>query len=436
MGLPLPHQHLPLVSTETLSTDARGSVKVKPAQTDLLGAIHAASEHQIQELATPTLSKVDTLRRLLDRYEAAIQAGAYYNVMSKLLGVLGQTVEKPEESPEDIEDEIFAELDGLTPEWAKTPPPAATIPPAPPTPAPVSMVTEVAKEPPPRRVELTVVKADEVPTGLKTLTPPPVYLSVSASEPEVNEEDVAKAKKLIAEIESTDYSEGHALRMTPLMQAHAAEVRLLMRKVPESHPTGWQLIQMISLLARKKQEAQIQPFIQGLARHHRPTDWYRLANDCRRQVARFDVDAETETTKKTNGTSRPPKKTEERPAGRAAMFSWPELPKLRNRLKRAPLVLAGGLAVEDKLSSMQTRFGVSAEWHEIQESSVRAVTSLVEKIRKGSVGAVICLEGLMAHSAWKDLQDTCKLSGVPFAMGDRAGIGALQQALDVLEKNA
>lgn len=98
------------------------------------------------------------------------------------------------------------------------------------------------------------------------------------------------------------------------------------------------------------------------------------------------------------------------------------------------LVLAGGLKKEAKLRTIQQRFGVPVEWHEIDADSQRDVESIVNRIRSGRVGAVILLTGLMAHKVREKIVRACAQNNVPFTTADTGGTAALEQAFQSLER--
>lgn len=373
-----------------------------------LGAIENALADRAKEVALPALNRVLRVRALLDAYEVQLKEDAGKTALGEMLQGIGQPAPVIDISKKKaIEDELQRELDGFLYVEANGTEPEV---------------------PDPLEEEEVIVAPD---TPVKPTTPP-LKLTMAPVLPEVRPEVLERANKLIAEIEGTNYTEGHAFRLAPLIQAHAAEVRDLMSQVSETLPLSWQLSQMIPKLSKAKKDSGITGFVKGLARRGRTADWRHLAMDCRRAVAKFDADALTVNSPKKNGpkTNGTHAKKEE---SRASMFDWPKLPKLRARMQANPLFLVGGGARDEKVQAMQTRFGVAAEWHEIDDSSTREVHSILEKIKKGRAAGVICLEGLISHPAWKDIQEACKLYKVPFAEGDRAGIGSLEAALTRLE---
>ena len=98
------------------------------------------------------------------------------------------------------------------------------------------------------------------------------------------------------------------------------------------------------------------------------------------------------------------------------------------------IVLVGGLCKQQKLDSIEERFGFEVEWHEIDNDSPNDVDSIVRRIRAGRVGAVILLKGLMGHRTSKNVIAACHTCNVPLVTGGRAGTGDIEQALHELER--
>jgi hypothetical protein len=163
--------------------------------------------------------------------------------------------------------------------------------------------------------------------------------------------------------------------------------------------------------------------------------WEQIAVECRRKVEAFDRDVRRTETASQSAPKEPkepkPKKTEE-PEAPTSEHQWPDLPNLRSLTK--PVLLAGGLIIPEKVRSIKERFGIKVEWHEIDHDNPRASTQLVSRVRAGKVGAVILLEGVMRHSTFKPVTAACSNMGVPYAMGDKAGIASLQSAFAELER--
>jgi|HubBroStandDraft_2_1064218.scaffolds.fasta_scaffold496595_2 hypothetical protein len=98
------------------------------------------------------------------------------------------------------------------------------------------------------------------------------------------------------------------------------------------------------------------------------------------------------------------------------------------------LVITGGLRKESKLKLIEQRFGVQVDWHEIDSDSSRAVDAIVNRLRSGRVGAVVLLNGLMAHKVANRITQACNQYGVPFATADRGGTGCIERAFGELER--
>ncbi len=108
---------------------------------------------------------------------------------------------------------------------------------------------------------------------------------------------------------------------------------------------------------------------------------------------------------------------------------------LHQTLRTCLVVIVGGLRREEKLRIVNERFGLEeVEWHEIDSDSPRATDSIVNRIRNGSVGAVVVLQGLMAHKVSKRIYDACHSCNVPYALADKGGTGTLEQAFSELER--
>ena len=98
------------------------------------------------------------------------------------------------------------------------------------------------------------------------------------------------------------------------------------------------------------------------------------------------------------------------------------------------LVIAGGLRKEAKLRVIQQRFGIEAEWHEIDSDAPRDVETITNRIRSGRVGAVILLTGLMGHKVREKIVQACAHHGVPFVSADTGGTGSIEHAFTELER--
>lgn len=107
---------------------------------------------------------------------------------------------------------------------------------------------------------------------------------------------------------------------------------------------------------------------------------------------------------------------------------------LTHQMGQRALVIAGGLRKEAKLQTIQQRFGLTVEWHEIDSDAQRDVEAIVNRIRSGRVGAVILLNGLMAHKVWNKIATACTQYSVPYVQAGTGGTGSIEQAFTELER--
>ena len=273
-------------------------------------------------------------------------------------------------------------------------------------------------------------KAPPPPASEQCVTAPPA--PKPAPRKPTSEKDIAHAKRLVAEVEALklDMENQHPTRLEPLLQAQIAEVRLLLTRLgPDQEYHRQKVTSLISLITALKNEGGVESFVKGLA-YGSTGDWEHIAVKSRQKVAKYDNDVSRSehAINKGKGKSAPAPKVDEVPS----THKWPDLPRLHKLVK--PILLAGGILVPDKLKSVQERFGLEVEWHEIDHDNPRASQALVTRIRGGKVGAIILLEGVMRHSTFKSVTEACNLNGVPYAMGDKAGIASLHGAFAELER--
>jgi hypothetical protein len=277
-------------------------------------------------------------------------------------------------------------------------------------------------------------KAPVPPASEERVSAPPAAKRV-APRPPTSPEDVAHAKRLVAEVEALklDIKNQHVSRLEPLLQAMIAEVRLLQARLgPDQAFHHQKVTSLIPLIISLKNESGVEGFVKGLA-YNATGDWLNLSWKSRQKVTKYDNDV-SRATNATNVVSKgkskavPAPKAEEAPMG----HQWPMLPHLHKLTK--PILLAGGIIIQEKLKSVQERFGLEVEWHEIDHDNPRASQALMSRIRTGKVGAIILLEGVMRHSTYKPVVEACNLNGVPYAMGDKAGVASLHGAFTELER--
>lgn len=351
-------------------------------------AIQEAVAKKIAAEVAPLQQEVEHLTGALQAYQQTIQREAAHRVENAVLTALGLEEKAPFEDQGATENLRTA----LSPLCAR-----------------LGLVGTLERE---------AVK-EETPSS-----PPPVT-------PQASPEVLRKAGWVIDEIEglSGKVRDQPRARFEPLLQALVAEARLLMSQMPTACSAHTRLSQLIPVLTAMKTEAGITGFIKGLA-YGADYDWARISAECRRQVKRFDQDTTTpisSPTPKSVPKSAPRMEPPLNPA-----LPWPALPNLRKMLAKQTLVIAGGLVVNEKLDLCQTRFGIKAVWHEIDDS-MPATETLCQRIRSGSVGAVILLEGLIGHKQSNKVVDACRANQTPYMMGDRGGTASIEAALHTLD---
>ncbi len=113
---------------------------------------------------------------------------------------------------------------------------------------------------------------------------------------------------------------------------------------------------------------------------------------------------------------------------------YTHLTTLTLRMGQRAIVITGGLRKDAKLRLIRQRFGVPVEWHEIDSDAPRDVDAIVNRIRSGRVGAVVVLNGLMAHKVWNQIVQACGQYNIPYTTADTGGTGAIEQAFNDLER--
>lgn len=110
-----------------------------------------------------------------------------------------------------------------------------------------------------------------------------------------------------------------------------------------------------------------------------------------------------------------------------------DLPNLQVAARSNPVVLVGGLVVNEKLDWIKKRYGFVPEWIET-EGTMKGVQSLEGRILDKRITAVVILEGLGGHKHFDPLVDAARQTGTPLVYGDTAGTGALRKAFAEIEE--
>ena len=132
----------------------------------------------------------------------------------------------------------------------------------------------------------------------------------------------------------------HPTRLFPLIEAIAAEVRMLQERLPMGHDLTDRLGRTLGALNGIRIDGGVQEFVQGLSFNSpRSGGWEHLAYSNRKLVAKYDVDAAEGPPSAKTPKPKPQKADEPETNGQ---HQWPSLPRLRAMTK--PILLAGGIA--------------------------------------------------------------------------------------------
>ena len=229
------------------------------------------------------------------------------------------------------------------------------------------------------------------------------------------------------------WKEQDPIRLFSVLQAMTAEVRYWQEHIPSSSHLHWQLGQCVKMLAAIKYDSGIQEFVRGLALGQ-TGDWLRIARDANNAVWKFDQDVAKALKKAATPVSSKSPKTPKVEVVDDRTFSWPELTALRDCTKTRPLVLVGGIAVPNKITSIHERFGFEVEWVEVYRNKGDGAS--VARVSNGTVGAVIILEKFLGHKTSDKIVEVCKAQGIPWAYGGNAGLATLQRAMEQINNRA
>jgi hypothetical protein len=422
-------------------------VPMAPLPANLQQAVDA----KIQAELKPVAEKLLRLQKAIDGFSLVSKADAERRVSNAVLIALGQDAVQEDPRLQTVQKELREALT-IVGELVSLPFVDARkeVPPEPPPPTlqPHPALVEHAKDEA-FWDELTKPEVPPVPTPVPALRttmvenvpdstpskPAPSQPVVTQRRPKpTSEDDIAKARRLIAEVEALklDIANQHPTRLEPLLHAMIAEVRMLMARIgPDQDYYLQKVTSLISLINALKNEGHVEGFIRGLA-FGSTGDWERLSFKSRQKVTKYDNDVSR--SEHSTGYAGKGKNKDKAPKPEDAPPShkWPELPLLHALDK--PILLAGGIVVPEKIKSIQERFGLNLEWHEIDHNNPRASQTLVSRIRSGKVGAIILLEGVMRHSTFRPVTEACTNNKVPYAMGDKAGIASLHAAFAELER--
>lgn len=110
------------------------------------------------------------------------------------------------------------------------------------------------------------------------------------------------------------------------------------------------------------------------------------------------------------------------------MFPYPKL-----TTQGRPVVIFGGVPSPQKVQSYQRDFGIQTlEWIEVDRRD--RSNTLEGRVRNGTVGAVVVLDGWLKHRQHDSVVAACRTYKVPWAFGGKGGKGLILQAFEALEK--
>jgi len=392
-----------------------------------LDAVQSAMQAKLEVEMKPVTDQLSRLRAALDAYEVVLRQDVERRVNNTILVALGQDPLPELEDLKRAQGFLLEAMSGMT----VTIDPSAAAPPSTPEHVPVALPPKAvpASSQPSQTDRIQIAPVIPPSESFATLLTQGAQLSSTRRQlRRIAPEDVTDAKRLLAEVEGLrkTFKTQHTTRLFPLLQAIAAETRILLERFPQDHHYAEKLQEIIPTLGRLKHEGGVQDFIKGLA-FGSSGSWPSIATTSRRKVQQFDKDAETPP----SSTKKPPPSAKKIPSANA-QHAWPELPHLRKLEK--PILLAGGMFIPEKVTSIYERFGLNVEWHAIDHNNPKAQGPLLTRIRGQKLGAVILLEGFMRHDAFKPIAEACSTSFVPMAYGDKAGVASLASAFDELEK--
>lgn len=351
------------------------------------------------------------LRELADHWDQAAQAAAEAEVVAELTG--SEPDPDAVASLDSVADLIRDLADGLDPDKpvpeSKPEEPAPSFPPLPPAPPP---------PPPPK---------------LRTIPPPQATIPIPT---QPSREVAAAAASLIDGVGAlVANGEPSQIRAMHLIQAFAAETRALQSQVHEDLELHRRLDDLIPALARLKEQMEVGPFIKGLRRDWRTysqAEWARLASKSRMAVEQFDRDVQKSPFAAELAKVKIPPRKAVQASAEATSSQFPKLHRMSKT--KSVILVAGDRLPANRSRNVLERFGFEPEIeHANRTGAPRAAESIVRRIRGGSVGAVVIVDGFISHTLSSMVKNTCESAKVPFAYGGTGGIGALERAFGQIE---
>lgn len=260
------------------------------------------------------------------------------------------------------------------------------------------------------RMEGTRIKARYFATG--GAAEPPAPTAPSAPElPPLPDEDREQAEAMLQELDANLANEMDAVRLTAVLQAIVAHARWLQERIGRGDPLAPRLEYALRRITAVRAEKELPP-LTGLKRGA-TADWLGVVRRARARVDEFDRDLG------------------EAPNAPPPTASFPTL---QHAVANRPLVLVGGTTKNDILFQIERRYGLSVEWTAAPGDDEHASDAFVERVRHGTLGAVVILEGLFDPAQVARIVQALKAHDVPHAYGDRAATESLHRAFYELEE--
>jgi len=312
----------------------------------------------------------------------------------------------------------------------------------------MEVLRQLLTRPAPPESQSVIAAAPETPSPPPASTPPekPHVLRLTPSLPlTIQPETERLAQSTIAAIThlTANWEKEPKVRLTHLLGALAAEMRICLQGTPREHPLRTQLEELPRTILAVRDNAGLAEYVHGLSAHSAKSNepWGRRAREHRNAIARFDhdLDAPAPSTadpkrvahKARNGTAT----LGDAIGGALSQIAVVEKrwPLLRASAEGRSVLLVGGTTLYERGTTLSTRTNIPVEWLQIDHKT-RQVDRIAARIMNGGAAGCLIVEGFMTHSTSNRIEEACRSSGVPFAFCDRAGTASVEQAFDSIEQ--
>jgi hypothetical protein len=228
----------------------------------------------------------------------------------------------------------------------------------------------------------------------------------------------ASVQAVLDEVDCIDFDDLPAGERRIVLQLNVARVRLLKAQGADAEATD-RIIRKLTAIAREFSV----PRILGLKRSD-DCDW-------RGEIERTEVCLARIGAGRTEHVAvriEIPSEITERVEEQTRASPTEVLDAIKRATTDRALVIVGGIADPNKLAWVDRTYGLHAEWV-VAQDCVRDVQALCARIARGSVAAVVVLEGLMAHSHYSAIKEAARRAKIPIAYANKGGTGGLRDAL-------